>query len=64
MKLALIFSIVFLIAEIHGLINFYLFSMMTWNTQPRKRPAPFEGANVDVFVPTYNEDIKVMKPRW
>ncbi len=58
---ALIFSIVFLIAEIHGLINFYLFSMMTWNTQPRKRPAPFEGANVDVFVPTYNEDIKVLE---
>ena len=58
---ALFFSIVLIIAEIQGVINFLLFSMMTWNTKTEKTPKPIKGAAVDVFVPTYNEDISILE---
>ena len=58
---ALFFSIVLLIAEIQGVINFILFAMMTWNVKTRKSPKKLKSVSVDVFVPTYNEDISVLE---
>ncbi len=58
---ALVFSIILLIAEIQGVINFLLFSMMTWNLKKEKTPKPLENVTVDVFVPTYNEDVFVLE---
>jgi cellulose synthase (UDP-forming) len=59
---ALVFSILLLLAEILGLIEFYLFAFMTWDTQGGQASLPPpEDATVDVFVPTYNEDLAVLE---
>lgn len=58
---ALILSIILLIAEIQGVINFFLYALMTWNTEKKEIMRPLEGAKVDVFIPTYNEDIEVLE---
>ena len=58
---ALVFSIVLLAAEVQGAVNFLLFAMMAWNTQEDKTPPTMCGVSVDVFVPTYNEDIKILE---
>lgn len=57
----LFFSIILLIAEAQGAINFFLFALMTWNVDKEKTPKPLEGVTVDVFVPTYNEDISILE---
>jgi cellulose synthase (UDP-forming) len=58
---ALIFSIILLIAEIQGIVNFFLFALMIWNTDKKEDKQPIQGASVDVFVPTYNEDIEILE---
>ena len=58
---AFVFSLILLIAEIMGVINFYLFAMMTWDTDSKPAPEPLKDVTVDVFVPTYNEDISVLE---
>lgn len=58
---AMVFSVVLLIAEIMGVINFFLFVLMTWNTDKIKRQKAPSGVSVDVFVPTYNEDLHVLE---
>ena len=60
-KSALIFSIILLIAEIQGVINYLLFALMTWNTKEDKKHKYMKHAAVDVFVPTYNEEISVLE---
>lgn len=49
---ALVFSIVLLIAEVQGVINYCLYALMTWNIESMPEPILFYGASVDVFVPT------------
>jgi cellulose synthase (UDP-forming) len=59
---ALLFSLVFLAAELHGVVTFFLFALMTWNLN---RGFPFRlrpDLKVDVFVPTYDEDLDVLEP--
>lgn len=58
---SMIFSIILLIAEVQGVINFFLFALMTWDVEKTTAPSPLPNASVDVFVPTYNEDIKVLE---
>ena len=58
---AMVFSVVLLIAEIMGVINFFLFVMMTWKTDKIKPQKALRGVSVDVFVPTYNEDLHVLE---
>ena len=58
---ALFFSIILLVAEIQGVINFLLFAMMTWNLKPKRTPKRLEGKTVDVFIPTYNEELPVLE---
>jgi len=59
---ALLFSWVLLFAEAFGVFNYLLFVWMTSDVSPTRpfRKAP-PGIAVDVFVPTYNEDIDVLR---
>ncbi|HEX9014614.1 MAG TPA: glycosyltransferase, partial [Chloroflexota bacterium] len=59
---ALLFSIIFLAAEIYGSVNFLLFAMMTWDVGRKPRFQLQSGLSVDVFVPTYNEGPDVLEP--
>src|SRR5437867_4627845 len=54
---ALGLSLLLVAAELHGGVNHLLFSFMTWDTE---RQAPFQlraDLKVDIYVPTYNEDL-------
>lgn len=58
---ALAFSLVFLAAEAYGVLSFVLFALMTWDVD---QTAPFvldPGLRVDVFVPTYDEDLEILE---
>lgn len=58
---ALAFSILLLVGEFIGIIDFYLFAFMTWNTETTKPNPPIEKLSVDVFIPTYNEDLEILE---
>jgi cellulose synthase (UDP-forming) len=58
---ALLFSIIFIIVECQGILNFLLFSLMTWNIDKGEIPVSLEGLKVDVFVPTYNEELEILE---
>lgn len=58
---AIIFSIVFLVAEAQGVMDHVLFTLMCWDTEQRAPFTSVEGASVDVFVPTYNEPLDVLE---
>jgi cellulose synthase (UDP-forming) len=59
---ALIFSWILLLAEAFGVFNYLLFAFMTQDitpTTPHKYPRP--GLSVDIFIPTYNENIEILE---
>lgn len=58
---ALIVSIIFWLLEFQGTINFYLLVLSTWNVKREKPLPPKSNLKVDVFVPTYNESIKILE---
>ncbi len=58
---ALWFSVPLLLVEIHGTLNFMLFFFMTWHTRPVPHPAAPWGRSVDIFIPTYNEDLPILR---
>ena len=58
---ALFFSILLLIGEIIGILDFYMFALMTWNTNEKRPLPPEEGLSVDVFIPTYDEDLSILE---
>ena len=55
------FSLPLLFAEIHGAINSFLFMFMTWDQKPVAHPAAPAGRTVDIFIPTYNEDLSILR---
>lgn len=57
------FSLLLLIAEGQGVLNFFLFTLMTWDTGQNRSPRPkyTTDKTIDVFVPTYNEEIEVLE---
>lgn len=58
---ALAFSIIFLIAEVHGFITLWLYFFNLWSPRPTTTaPAPDKEYAVDVFIPTYNEDAAIL----
>ena len=59
---ALTFSVLFLVAEIFTIISFLVFLITTVGRHDRKAPTPQKGLTVDVFVPTYNEPVHVVRP--
>jgi cellulose synthase (UDP-forming) len=55
------FSILFLLAEIHGYIALFLFFFDIWRPlRPEPKPA-VTGLSVDVYIPTYNEDVELLR---
>ncbi|WP_050753672.1 glycosyltransferase [Pseudobacteroides cellulosolvens] len=58
---ALFFSLILLVAEFYGFINYFLFALMTKDIEKGERIPSSDGKSVDVFVPTYNEDLEVLE---
>ena len=58
---SLLLSISFYYAEVHGFIALFLFFFQIWNPTSRKAPPPPPGLLVDVYIPTYNEDITILR---
>jgi cellulose synthase (UDP-forming) len=58
---ALWFSLPLWLAEVHGAFNFILFVFMTWDVKPTPVPPVLPGRTVDIFIPTYNEDLSVLR---
>ncbi|MFN3533400.1 MAG: UDP-forming cellulose synthase catalytic subunit, partial [Candidatus Brocadia sp.] len=57
---SLILSLSFFYAEVHGFIALFLFFFQIWNPAERKSHPPPSGLSVDIYIPTYNEDISVV----
>ena len=49
------------IAEIWGGLSLLLFFMQVWDTTEVQEQAPLEDVTVDVFVPTFNEDVAILR---
>ncbi len=58
---ALILSLSFFYADVHGFLSMSLFSFQLWNPLERKAPPPIPGLPVDIYIPTYNEDIPIIR---
>lgn len=56
-----IFSAILYAAEIFGFATALLHLMMTWRLTVRRAPAPEAGLSVDVFIPTYNESVDLVR---
>lgn len=56
-----LFSIPLYAAEIYGYISGLLFILMTYRLSVRESPEPEPGLTVDVFVPTYNESVELIR---
>lgn len=58
---ALLLSISFFYAEAHGFIALFLFFFQLWNPIERKSPPAPDVLSVDVYIPTYNEDVSILE---
>jgi cellulose synthase (UDP-forming) len=58
---ALWFAIPLVLAETYGIIGNVLFAFTVWQPARRTSPPPLEGATVDVFIPTYNEPVELVR---
>jgi len=55
------FSLVVWGAEAYGLLTFVLFAFMVWDVSRKPISALQQGLKVDIYVPTYNEDITLLE---
>lgn len=54
-------SVLLYVAEIFGIFNLFLFFLQVWDvSEPPAQPV-LEGRTVDVLVPTYNEDVSLLR---
>ncbi|MDE2089420.1 MAG: glycosyltransferase [Gammaproteobacteria bacterium] len=58
---ALAFSWVIYLAEAYGIVTVLLHLFMTWHLAERVAPAPGAGLTVDVFIPTLNEPLGMLR---
>ena len=58
---ALWFSLPLLVVEVHGAVNASLFLFMSWDLRPIACPVAPKGRTVDIFIPTYNEDLSILR---
>ena len=56
-----VFSRLLYAAEVFGFSTAILNIFMTWRLSERHAPPPAEGLKVDVFIPTYNEDVEMVR---
>jgi len=58
---ALGFSLLIYGAELFGLLTTLLHLFMTWRLRIRRAQEPLPGLTVDVFIPTYNESVELVR---
>lgn len=58
---ALLLSLSFFYADVHGFLSLFLFSFQLWNPRERISPPALHKVSVDIYIPTYNEDISVIR---
>ncbi|MEZ6140741.1 MAG: glycosyltransferase [Zavarzinella sp.] len=58
---AVIASVALYVAECFGIFNLFLFFLQAWDVDEPDQQPVLEGRTVDVFVPTYNEDITLLR---
>lgn len=56
-----VFSGLLYAVEIYGFAAALMHVFMTWRLARREPPAPLSGVSVDVFVPTYNESVDLVR---
>ncbi|WP_232431505.1 glycosyltransferase [Cupriavidus sp. UYPR2.512] len=56
-----LFSIPLYAAELYGYVSGLLFVLMTYQLSVREAPPPEPGLSVDVYVPTYNESVELIR---
>lgn len=56
-----VFSWLLYAAEVFGFTTAILNVFMTWRLSVRTAPPPAAGLKVDVFIPTYNEDVEMVR---
>ncbi len=59
---ALWLSLPLLFADYLGFAFFFLFAINLWSRIRRYPPVPVDGLSVDVFIPTYNEPLDILRP--
>lgn len=55
------FYVLFLVAELVALVEVVLFFATTWRRGVHAPPPPRPGRTVDVFIPTYNEPVSLLR---
>ncbi len=58
---AMFFSVVLYGAELYGFITSLLFFYMVWDFSKRKNPPAPKNLKVDVFIPTLNESVDILR---
>jgi cellulose synthase/poly-beta-1,6-N-acetylglucosamine synthase-like glycosyltransferase len=58
---ARVFFYAFLVAEALAFLESLFFYFIAWNPTHHTRPAPLMGRTVDVFIPTYNEPVALLR---
>ena len=58
---ALFFSWLLYGAEIFGAVSTFLFYFTVWKPKTRIAPPPIQGCSVDVFIPTMNESVSLLR---
>jgi cellulose synthase/poly-beta-1,6-N-acetylglucosamine synthase-like glycosyltransferase len=58
---ARIFFYAFLVAEVLSFLESVFFYFVAWNPTRYARPEPITGRSVDVFIPTYNEPVELLR---
>ncbi len=58
---AWILSCLLLLAELYGVVTGLIHVMMTWRLTKRWAPDPRPGLSVDIFIPTYNEPVEIVR---
>ncbi|HET7037008.1 MAG TPA: glycosyltransferase family 2 protein [Thermomicrobiaceae bacterium] len=58
---ALVFSLIFLLAELQGALSFVLFTFMTWDCEHEFPFEPLPECGVDIFIPTFNEPLDILE---
>jgi len=55
------FSVIFFVAELFGLVLTFFTLFVTWKVKVRQPETPPSDLKVDVFIPTYNESIDIVR---
>lgn len=58
---ALAFSLIFYYAECHGFVSLVLYFFQLWHPIRRTPPPALPGLRVDVYIPTYKEEIDLVR---